>query len=139
MGRLRTVAAAALATIAIAGCGSGSKPAANSASAPQRTTAPSSGQLVATLTAPNHTPKVGRPWVIAVTARDPSGRPVKARVQYLFLYNGQVVAKRSNFAFTGSFRDNIGWPADAVGLPRTFPALVTSALGSKAPDFPGEV
>src|SRR5947209_8965820 len=132
--RMRRPELALLLLVAVAGCGSGSK--ARSVSAPRPTTAPSSGQLVATLTAPNRDPKVGRPWVIVVTARDARGRPVRARVQYLFLFNGQVVAKRSNYAFTGSFRDDIGWPAEAVGLPLTFRALVTSAIGTKALDYP---
>jgi hypothetical protein len=129
---------AVLAALAIAACGSSPKKTAAS-TAPTRTTAPASGSLVATLTAPNHTPKVGKAWPITLTAHDPHGAPVEAHVQYLFLFNGAVVAKRSNYAFTGVFHDNIDWPADSVGLPLTFRALVTSAVGTKALDYPVQV
>lgn len=130
---IRAIALALATAVSIAGCGSSSKKPASTATRPN---AAGSGNLVATLAAPNHTPKVGKPWVISVTAHDAAGHPVRAHVQYLFLFNGAVVARRSNYTFSGSFHDNIQWPAQAIGLPLTFRALVTSAIGTKALDYP---
>jgi|SRR5947209_12638321 len=132
------ILAALLASLAVAACGSSSKKT-TASSTPTSSSAPATGSLVATLTAPNHTPKVGKAWRITVTAHDPHGAPVNAHVQYVFLFNGAVVAKRSNYAFKGAFHDNIDWPANSIGLPLTFRALVTSTIGTKALDYPVRV
>lgn len=138
---MRRALAASLVTPLVAfgasACGS-SKPettARPSTTQTQTSATPAQG-LVATLDAPNHTPKINQPWRITVTAHDASGKPVRAHVQYLFLFNGAVVARRDNYAFDGSFHDVIQWPAQAVGLPLTFRAQVSSAIGSKALDYP---
>jgi hypothetical protein len=140
---LRGAAAAALALAvaagAIAGCGSSAKKSPTSTPTAPASTTPKQGQLIATLSAPNHSPKVGSTWRITVTAHDRAGHPVKAHVQYLFLYNGAVVARRSNYAFEGVFHDTINWPANAIGLPLTFRALVTSSVGTQALDYPVKV
>jgi hypothetical protein len=133
------LAAAILVPLALTACGSSSKTPATTPKPAQQTATAASGELVATLAAPNHTPKVGKTWRITVTAQDPGGRPVQAHVKYLFLFNGTVVARRSDFVFTGVFHDTIGWPANAVGLPLTFRAVVSSEIGTKALDYPVEV
>jgi hypothetical protein len=89
----------------------------------------------ATLKAPGHNPKASQAWTITVTATTISGKPLRATAYYQFLYNGQVVATRypspsgpdrhSPYAFRGSYRDPIDWPASAVGQPLTFRVVVT--------------
>jgi hypothetical protein len=139
--RSGAVALILVASLALAACGSSAKKSTSSTakSTAQQPGAAATRALVATLTAPNHAPKVNQNWPITVTAHDRAGRPVRAHVQYLFLFNGAVVAKRSNYAFTGVFHDNITWPANSVGLPLAFRALVTSAIGTKALDYPVRV
>jgi hypothetical protein len=100
--------------------------------------------FVARLKAPGHNPKAGKRWPIEVTARTRSGKPVRARAHYQFLYGGQVVStqypsprsrpgecpggrgcRRSPYPFRGSFRDRtIVWPARAVGYRLTFRVVV---------------
>jgi hypothetical protein len=81
--------------------------------------------VTATLHAGTHHPKVGRRWPVrfAVTR---AGGPVEASVSYEYLYGGQVVARRSHYTFTGQFSDTFIWPAEAVGYPLTFRAVVVS-------------
>src|SRR5438270_6018042 len=118
---LRRLSAGGLAvatTVAVTACGSTHEKTISTAQRPAQTS--TADRLVATLKAPNHTPKVGTPWVITVTANDRAGHAVSAHLQYLFLFNGAVVAKRSDLAFKGVIHDNIGWPAQAVGIALTF-------------------
>ncbi|MBX5442179.1 MAG: hypothetical protein IRZ32_11720 [Solirubrobacteraceae bacterium] len=96
----------------------------------------SAAPFVATLEAPNHTPKAGgTDWRITVTVRSPSGRPLRATATYQFLYNGQVVATRypnpghrrsgkRPYAFRGRYRDTILWPKRAAGYTLTFRVVV---------------
>ena len=123
--------------VGLAGCGSSSHRTTSTRGAATATPAPATGTLVATLTTPpGHTPAANKVWPITVTARDPSGHAVRARLHYEFLYGGAVVARRSNFSFSGRFHDNLSWPAQAVGLPLTLRAVVTSAIGTKNLDYP---
>lgn len=100
----------------------------------------------ATLEAPGHHPKANRSWTITVTATTASGKPLRATAYYQFLFNGQVVATRypsphgpdrhSPYAFRGSYRDPILWPAQAVGQPLTFRVVVTVPhRGKKVLDY----
>jgi len=102
--------------------------------------------LVARLKASGHHPKAGKRWPIRVSASTRSGRPVRARAYYQFLYSGQVVStqypnprsrpgrcpggrgcRRSPYPFRGSFRDpTIVWPRRAVGYRLTFRVVVKS-------------
>ena len=97
--------------------------------------APAQARLVATLSAPNHHPRVGVLWPIRITARDPAGHPVRAEVRYQYLFNGTVVARRSHYRFRGTFRDTLEFPASAVGIRLVFRAVVTSAIGSRNLDW----
>lgn len=88
--------------------------------------------FVATLSAPGgHNPKANKKWPITVTARTWSRRALSGRISYEFLFGGQVVARRSNYAFrNGRFSDTIVWPARSVGTRLTFQVVVKTKLGT---------
>jgi hypothetical protein len=106
-------------------------------SAPGVVTA-STGQLTATLHAGAHSPRVNAAWPISFTVTQ-AGRPAKAKVGYEYLFAGAVVAKRSNFTFTGHFSDIFRWPAQAVGYPLTFRAVVIAGGKTLYLDYPVKV
>lgn len=106
--------------------GHASQPSAPSTSASAGTVVSSARGVTATLHAGTHQPKVGRPWPIHFTVIH-AGRPARASVSYQYLFNGQVVAHRSHYTFTGRFSDTFEWPASAVGYPLTFRAVIVSA------------
>lgn len=117
-----------LLAVGLLGCGSGS-------GSPQTRSAPAAPLPEVTLAAPGHRPAVGEPWPIAIVARWPSGRPLRAEVRYEYLFGGAVVARRSHYRFRGTFHDVIRWPARAAGIPLTFRAIVTTPLGSRNLDY----
>jgi hypothetical protein len=119
--------------LAAAGCGGGSKSTPRSAATTARPAAPA---FNATLKAPGHRPRASKPWPIELTATTTDGRPLRALVRYQFLFAGQVVARRSRYAFRGRFHDVVSWPKRAVGVPLTFRAVVTTALGTRNLDYP---
>jgi hypothetical protein len=84
------------------------------------------GNVTATLHAASHHPRVDRPWPLRFTVSI-AGRPARARVRYEYLFAGQVVARRSNYRFTGSFHDTFLWPSSALGYPLTFRAVIDAA------------
>jgi len=98
----------------------------------------SAANFVATLKAPNHTPKAGaKDWRITVTARTRAGTPLRATATYKFLFNGQVVSTqypapghskggKRPYHFRGKYRDTILWPARAAGYPLTFRVVVST-------------
>ena len=96
----------------------------------------------ATLTAPNHHPKADRPWPPTFTATY-KGRPVRAHLQYEFLYGGRVVSRqnpgplqRSGYRFTGRFTDReFVWPARAAGVRLTLRAVISSRYGTRRPTW----
>lgn len=126
---MRTRAAAIVAALALAACGSSSHPRSTAAARPPN-------RLVATFRAPGHSPRANVSWPVTVTARDPSGSPVHAHVRYAFLFGGVVVARRSNYAIDGVFHDTIVWPPDSVGRSLTLRVIVSSAIGTRAMDYP---
>jgi hypothetical protein len=86
--------------------------------------------FVARLHAPGHHPRADRDWPITITARTYGGKPLSGRVRYEYLYGGNVVARRSNYAFRGGrFHDVITWPKRSVGIRLTFQPVVTTRLG----------
>jgi hypothetical protein len=99
--------------------------------------------FVATLKAPGHHPKAGKRWPITVTAKTKSGKPVRAKASYQFLYQGQVVATRypfkrsSPYPFKGKYRDRtFVWPARAVGYKLTLRVVVeTKKRGTRNLDY----
>lgn len=113
----------------LTGCGGGSGES-SSTGAPHRTAQPK-----VTLSAPTHSPAVGAPWPIAITARDRAGHPLRAEVRYQYLFGGSVVARRSHYRFHGVFHDTLRWPARSIGFPLTFRAVVTTPLGTRRLDY----
>ncbi|QEC49809.1 hypothetical protein FSW04_21040 [Baekduia soli] len=89
-----------------------------------------SAPFVATLKAGGHHPRAGHLWPITVTARSRRGTPLSGRIGYEYLFEGQVVARRSNYAFHhGRFHDTIVWPARSAGIHLTFRVVVRTRLG----------
>jgi hypothetical protein len=125
-------AAACLTAVALA---AGVAAAARAATTTPRATGAASSSLVARLYAPNHHPRVNRPWRIRITARNAAGDPVRAEVRYQYLLAGQIVGRRSHYRFRGTFRDTIIWPGAAVGYRLTFRAVVTSRIGRRNLDY----
>jgi hypothetical protein len=96
------------------------------------------GEVEATLRASTHHPKVGAPWPISFEVTKAS-RPLEAKVSYEYLFAGNVVAKRSNYTFTGRFSDLFRWPASAAGYPLTFRAVIVAAGQTLYLDYPVQV
>ena len=120
--RGRAILAAAAATVlAITGCGGGSS---------KQSTTPKRPALVATLSAPTHSPRVGAHWRYSVTAHDGDGRPLRAAVDIRFVFGGAVVGREGTHRFTGRWADTIEWPKQSVGYPLTFRAIVRAANGA---------
>jgi hypothetical protein len=85
------------------------------------------GVVTATLHASTHAPKVNQPWPLHFTVTH-GGTLAKAAVQYEYLFGGEVVARRSHYTFTGHFSDIFQWPANAVGYPLTFRAVIVGSV-----------
>jgi hypothetical protein len=94
----------------------------------------------ATLTTPHGQPRAGHNYVITITARTNSGRPLKATAYYEFMFQNQVMStqypspgqkpgtRHSPWSFTGRYTDELQFPARAVGIPLTL-RVVVSARG----------
>jgi hypothetical protein len=87
----------------------------------------------ATLVAPTHTPRVNKPWPIAVHARDLQGRPIRAKVTMRFLFGGIAVGTVDRgrvYTFVGTWREPKGqeimFPASSSGQRLVFQAIVTA-------------
>ena len=92
----------------------------------------------ARLSAPNHNPLANKLWYIKVSATTASGKPLRATATYQFAFNGQVVATRypspaspcdetggkHPYAFKGSYRDGLLFPARSTGIPLTLRVVV---------------
>jgi hypothetical protein len=97
------------------------------------------GPLHATLTAPGHTPKTNTQWNYAVRAtRD--GKPVAARLTAQIVDPiggrhpvtfGSTTKPITNWAFRGTFRDYIIWPASTRGVPLTLKLVVRAGASAK--------
>lgn len=104
------------------------------------------GDFVANLHAPTHHPHAKDKWRIKVGAHTRSGRPLKAKASYKFIYQGQVVATRypsphrpkrnKPWPFKGSYTDPVHWPKRAVGYKLTFRVVVeTKNHGTENLDY----
>jgi hypothetical protein len=120
--------------VGVASCGGGGSESGNGATSGRTAPRPR-----VTLAAPTHHPAVDAPWPITIRAYGPGGRPLRAEVRYRFLFGGSVVARRSHHRFKGTFHDTLRWPARSTGLPLTFRAVVTTALGRRNLDYPVRV
>jgi hypothetical protein len=94
--------------------------------------------VTATLHASTHKPRVNQPWPLHFIVTH-GGAPVKAAVEYEYLFGGQVVAHRSHYIFTGHFSDVFRWPPTAVGYPLTFRAVITAKGATINLDYPVQV
>lgn len=94
--------------------------------------------ITATMRAATHSPKVNVGWPISFTVTG-AGAPVQAKVSYEYLFAGNVVAKRSNYTFTGHFSDLFHWPGSAVGYPLTFRAVILAGGQTLNLDYPVQV
>jgi hypothetical protein len=108
------------------------------AAAGARTVAASAGSVTATMHGSVHDPRVGPLWPVSFTVTS-GGQPAAAVLEYEFLLAGQVVARRSHYAFTGSFHDTIEWPSAAVGYPLTLRSVIRSGGATLNLDYPVKV
>lgn len=132
----------------LSGCGGGGSSKTTGATSATTTTAPASttpsaaAALVARLRMPSHQPKAGGHWPITVVLTW-HGKPARGHISYEFLLGGQVVSRQQvggeSPNFTGTFHDDILWPASAVGYTLTFRVVVTSPYGTKNLDHPVRV
>jgi hypothetical protein len=85
------------------------------------------GSVKATLTAPTHTPKVKTKWFYTLRVTD-GGKPASARLTAQIVDPiggvhpvafGSSTKPIRNYAFKGTFRDYVIWPADSRGVPLT--------------------
>jgi hypothetical protein len=150
---------AVLAGLLLSACGSSPKPAASKSTSTLTTsssitvstgtaatgTSTASGLvsataagITATMRATTHSPKVNVGWPISFTVSR-AGAPVQAKLSYEYLFAGNVVAKRSNYTFTGHFSDLFHWPGSAVGYPLTFRAVILVGGQTLNLDYPVQV
>ena len=88
------------------------------------------------LKTPRTQPRVNHGWKITVSAHTRSGRPLRARAYYQFLYQGQVVSVQypspgkppgtahKPYRFRGSYSDKLKFPARSRGIPLTLRVVV---------------
>jgi hypothetical protein len=128
-----------VASLALAGCGGGSKTAGTTTAATTTgatttaaatTTAPAAPIRV-TIDSPTHRPTANVPWPVTITVTDASGKPVAATVTMQVLFGGQPVGKIDEgavYRFVGTWQEKPGngitWPPESVGQPLTFQAIV---------------
>jgi hypothetical protein len=95
------------------------------------TAAPASARIVAHLHAAGHHPKVNRNWPVTVTVRTPSGRRVSGRMDYQFLFRGEVVAHQPGVRFRhGRAHDELVFPGRAIGIPITVRFVIRTSHGT---------
>ena len=101
-------------------------------------TAPAAAAVRVTLTATTDKPRAGQPWRWTVTARDGArGMPARLKLQILLgnvvigCWKGGAMAQCAGknagdpISFHGKRTAVIRWPAESVGVPLTFQAVVT--------------
>jgi hypothetical protein len=82
------------------------------------------GPLSYAFRAPTHSPVVGKPWILSISAKR-SGKPMTGRVKIDILHQGSVVGHAADGALTnGRFAHKFDWPARSVGHPLTVKTTV---------------
>ena len=82
------------------------------------------GPLSYSLSAPTHTPKVGKPWRLTVSAQR-DGRPLSGKVKVDVLHNGSIVGRAAAGTLTGGkFAHDFDWPPESAGQPLTVKTTV---------------
>jgi hypothetical protein len=145
LGRSAALLSAILLVLGLGACGGKSKPRttkAKTVTTPTTTTPTSSvstGPVHGKLTADNHAPIVNKAWHYSVTVTDASGHPLSGTVDIEFVFGGTVVGRDrppTHPVTNGRWHDTLEFPADAVGEPLTFRAVVHTRLGSITLDWP---
>jgi hypothetical protein len=142
--------------LAVAGCGGSSKtktttaPPASAHTAQATTATPASGGTASvntgpvrgSLVGPNHSPTAGKLWPYTVKVSDPAGKPLSGTVDIEFLLSGQIVGRDKPPTHPlnhGTWHDLLTFPANSVGIPLTFQAVVHTPQGSITLDWPVNV
>src|SRR5262249_40540696 len=99
--------------------------------------------LQVTLTAPGHSPRIGKRWVYSVHATS-GGKPVAARLTAQIVDPlggthpvdyGTTKKPLVNWPFRGVFRDFVLWTGDSRGIPLTFRVTVVAGKQRKVIDY----
>jgi hypothetical protein len=89
------------------------------------------------LETPRTQPRINKGWKITVYAHTRSGRPLRARAYYKFLYHGQVVSTQypspgkpagsahRPYRFRGSYSDRLKFTPPSRGIRLTLRVVVT--------------
>jgi len=103
------------------------------------TSSVSTGPVHGRLTAENHAPVVNKDWHYSLTVTDAAGHPLSGTVDVEFVFSGAVVGRDTpptHPVTNGRWHDTVRFPADAVGEPLTFRAVVHTHLGTITLDWP---
>jgi hypothetical protein len=143
------VLAGGLLGLGLGGCGGSGQPTKTKATtAATRSTAKhqasggasvNSGPVRAALLGQNHHPVANRNWSYVVHVADAHGRPLSGTLETEFAFNGTVVGRDTPFIHSfrhGGFRENLKFPATAVGYPIELQVVVHTAAGSVTLDWP---
>jgi hypothetical protein len=151
LGQLAVAVSVTLLVLGAAACGGKSKTttttrtatSTTSSSTTTTTTTPASsvstGPVHGRLTAANHAPVVGKDWHYALTVTDAAGHPLSGTADIEFVFSGVVVGRDTpptHPVTDGRWHDTIRFPADAVGKPLTFRAVIHTSRGSITLDWP---
>lgn len=83
------------------------------------------------LYASGHHPRANTSWRVTITARSNNGKKLSGRVQYEFVFGGQVVSRSATYRFrNGVYRDVIKWPKRSIGYNLVFRPVVTTSRGT---------
>jgi hypothetical protein len=97
------------------------------------------GPVRASLQGANHHPAVKRAWAYSVHVTDASGKPLDGTVKIQFAFGGQVVGTDKPPVHPvkhGVWHDTLNFPAESVGYPLTFQAVVHTKAGSVTLSWP---
>ena len=84
----------------------------------------SNGPLSYAVSAPNHTPTVGKRWRLQISGKR-SGAPLAGTVKIDILHNGSIVGHATTGKLkAGRFAHDFDWPVDSVGHPLTVKTTV---------------
>jgi len=150
--RLAVLLSAAVLVLGGAACGgrsrttattAGTGPTTSTTTATQTTTRPTSsvttGPVQGKLTADNHSPVVKKDWHYSLIVTNASGHPLSGTVDIEFVFGGVVVGHDSpptHPVTNGRWHDALQFPADSVGEPLIFQAVVHTSRGSITLDWP---
>jgi hypothetical protein len=148
-----TAILAGVLSLAVAGCGTSSRPTPQPTHAPVTTEATtpttpvpvtggrsvSAGALRGTLSGENHTPTVNQPWPYSIKVTNATGQPLSGTVAIEFLFGGQIVAhdKPPTHAITnGLWQSTLKLPTASVGYPLILRAIAHTPAGSITLNWP---